>query len=171
MKTYLHRVLGLYETTAAAELAREKLARGGMQPLQLTLLLPGLDGLRREIRADSDDVLVEVLRDGAIGVVVGLTVGALGTIALTIARASLFDSGPILGMLIMLGWGATIGGLVGALVGTRNHKGEVADLIHASLATGHVVLIAHAASEAQTALARVVLGESLRNPHGVVTQT
>ena len=162
MKKYLHRVLGLYETRAAADSARERLIQRGLPAAQLKMLQPGRDGANPETRPDSDDVLYEMLRDAALGALIGVVVGIAGTVALVIARSSLFDSGPVLGTLIMIGWSASIGAFVGAAAGARSRKGDVADLLRISLASGHVVLVAHATTEEQTTAAQLILGESLR---------
>ena len=54
-----------------------------------------------------DDVLKEMLREGAIGTAVGTLAGTAGTIALAAANISLFVANPVLGVLAMLGWGAS----------------------------------------------------------------
>ncbi len=163
MARYLHRVLGLYATRAAAESARDRLAQRGLPLEQIKILEHGRGGARRA-RADSDDVLYEMLREGLIGTLIGTLVGAAGTIALAVAKAGLFASSPVLGTLIMLGWGASIGGFVGAAAGARSSKGDVSDLINISLANGHVVVVAHTVTEEQTAFARKILGASMPGP-------
>ena len=67
----------------------------------------------------------------------------------------------LIGTLTLLGWGASLGGLVGAVAGADTNKGDVSDLVKAALANGHVVLVAHATTEAQTTLARKIIGESI----------
>lgn len=161
MKRYLHRVLGLYATRNAAESVRDQLVQGGLPLEKMTILEHGRTGRSRETVADSDDVLYEMIREGTIGGVIGMLVGFAGTLALVFAKASLFASAPLLGTAIMLGWGASIGVLVGALAGARNGKGEVADMIAMALASGHVVLVAHAVTEKQTARARRIIDESM----------
>lgn len=161
MKKYLHRVLGLYETVGAAELARERLVQRGLPAVQLTVLQPGRDGMSRERRPDSDDVLLEMLRDATYGGIVGVLVGLAGIAALELARDNLFESMLGLSTLIILGWSVSIGAFVGAAVGARSRKGSVADLLKVSLASGHIVLVAHTTTEEQTTVAQTILGESL----------
>jgi hypothetical protein len=163
MKKYLHRVLGLYETHGGAALAREQLLLAGFLPAQLTLLQPGSSGLSRETHVDSDDVRYEILRHAQIGALIGTLIGFAGTVALIMANGHLFDTGPVLGTLIMVGWSASIGGFAGAVIGATGHRGDVADLLSVSLASGHIVLIAHTSSEEQTGAARLILGQSLRH--------
>ena len=167
MKNYLHRLLGLYTTRAAAETVRDQLVECGLPAKKVKILEPGHGGAGMTTQADSDDVLQEMLREGMIGTVIGTLAAAAGTIAMAAAKIGLFASSPLLGALIMLGWGATIGGFVGAAAGARSSKGAAPDLVNLSLASGHVVIVAHTSTEAQTRLARQILGKSMCERGGV----
>lgn len=164
MDNYLHRVLGLYATRAEAEAAYHRIVERGLAPEKLKILEPGRDGADPEARADSDDVLKEMLRDGAIGTAVGTLAGAAGTVALAAANISLFMASPVLGALSMLGWGAGLGAIVGAAAGAKNSKGDVSDLLKDALASGHVILVAHTATEEETTYARQIIGDSMIEP-------
>lgn len=166
MKNYLHRVLGLYATRAAAEAARDLLAQRGLAPEKIKILETERDSLGQAVKADSDDVLKEMLRDGAIGTAVGTLAGAIGTAALAAANISLFIANPVLGTLAMLGWGASTGAIVGAVVGAENSKGDVSDLVKNALENGHVALIAHTATEEETNYARQIIGDSMHESGG-----
>ncbi|MEO8598679.1 MAG: hypothetical protein ABI656_02495 [bacterium] len=163
MEKYLHRVLGLYATRAAAESASDQLVQRGMSLENVTILEPGGNG-GSEASADSDDVLKEMLREGAIGTAVGTLAGAAGTIAMAAANISLFMASPVVGALAMLGWGAGLGGTVGAVTGAKRSKGDVADLVKDALASGHVVLVAHTVNEDETTSARQIVGDSMIEP-------
>jgi hypothetical protein len=167
MDKYLHRILGFYATRTEAETVAGELLHLGLSPDQLRILEPG-QGAGGEGRADSDDVLKEMLVDGSIGTGVGALAGAAGTVALGLASVSLFIASPVLAALVMLGWGASLGGVVGALVGAQGSKGEVSDLVKDALANGHVVLVVHARSEAQTTLAQQTIGQSMPPPEPLV---
>jgi hypothetical protein len=161
MEDYLHRVVGLYPDRASAESARDDLLAQGLAPHQLRLLVPGAAAAGQDAASDSDDVLKDLLRDGAIGTAVGTAVGAGATIALAAANITLFIASPVLGALSMLGWGAGLGGLVGAVVGSERRKGDVPGLIRDALASGQFVLVAHAGTEEQATQARRTIGESM----------
>lgn len=167
MEKYLHRVLGLYATRAAAEAASDRLVECGMPPENVTILEPGSSSSSSgEARPDSDDVLKEMLREGAIGTAVGTLAGAAGTVAMAVANISLFMASPVVGALSMLGWGASLGAILGAVTGAKSSKGDVADLVKDTLASGHVVLVAHASNEAETTYARQIIGDSMIEPDG-----
>lgn len=156
-----HRVVGLYPSREAAESACALVVDGGVPPAQLTLQLPGSVPTGEDALADSDDVLKDLLRDGAIGTAVGTATGAVGSIAMAAANITLFVANPLLGALYLLGWGASIGGLVGAVVGSERSKGDVSNLIRDALAVGQFILIVHTTSEDETALVRRIVGGSM----------
>jgi hypothetical protein len=112
-------------------------------------------------QAKSDGVLQDVLIDGAIGTAVGTGIGALGSVALAVANVSLFIASPLLAPLVMLGWGASLGGLVGAAAGAtagpENKEGWLSDLVGDAIASGQVVLVAETRTEQETAIAREVI--------------
>jgi len=117
--------------------------------------------VRQEARADSDTVRDDVLRDGAIGTAVGTLAGAAGTVAFALVGVSLFVAAPVVGSLAMLGWGASLGGLLGAMAGAQSSKGDVSDLVQDALASGHVVLSVHPGSDAQRQLAEQAIASSM----------
>lgn len=111
--------------------------------------------------SDSDDVLKDLLRDGAIGTAVGTAAGAGVSIALAAAQLTLFIASPVLGALYLIGWGASLGGLVGAVVGAERSQGDVSSLIKDALSSGQVVLVVHARTEAETSIAQDVVSQHL----------
>jgi hypothetical protein len=161
MTNYMHRVVGVYATRGAAERVLSDLVLQGLALEKITILEPGGTVSRPDVAADSDDVLKEMLRDGAIGTALGTVVGAFGTVALSMANISLFIASPVVGALSMLGWGASLGAVVGAVAGAQNHKGAVADMVKDALESGHVVLVAHADDEQQTGIVKQIVEESM----------
>lgn len=161
MKKYLHRVLGLYKTRSAADSGRQRLLDQGLPLSQLVMLQPGFGALSREVCADSDDVLYEVLHVGVLGALVGMVVGAIATSVLMAVGIGLFDSNAMAGAVIMVSNGMAVGGLVGAIAGARNRRGHIADLLKGALAQGQFVLVAHTTTEQQTEQVREILGTSL----------
>jgi len=158
MAAYLHRVVGLYATSNEAERARGLIIASGIAPQRAGLLTVGATGAGVDAGSDSDDVLKDLLRDGAIGTAVGTAAGAGVSIALAAANLTLFIANPVLGALYLVGWGASLGGLVGAVVGSERSQGDVSTLIKDALASGQVVLVVHARTEAETSAAREILG-------------
>lgn len=169
MNSYLHRVVGLYPSLAEANLARDLIIARGMDSAQVRMLTADSTKTSADTRSDSDDVLKDLLRDGAIGTAVGTAAGAGVSIALAAANLTLFIASPVLGALYLIGWGASLGGLMGAVVGAERSTGDVSALIRDALASGQVVLVAHAHSEAETTLAQRVVGQHLDPPAAQMT--
>ena len=98
-----------------------------------------------EPKGESNEVLTNVLVDGAIGTVVGTGIGALAQLAIVAGSVSLFVASPLVAPLVMLGWGASLGAFVGAAAGANagvEHKdGWLSDLVHDAIASGQVVLV------------------------------
>lgn len=161
MDNYLHRVVGLYPSLAEARKARELLVARGMAAAQISVLAGSASTAGADAVSDSDDVLKDLLRDGAIGTAVGTAAGAGVSIALAAAHLTLFVASPVLGVLSLIGWGASLGGLVGAVVGAERSTGDVSTLVKDALANGQAVLVAHARTEAETSLAQEVVSQHL----------
>ena len=157
----LHRVVGVYATRAEAEVTHDLLMKTGVAASQLKILQASPSGAVRADGVDSDEVLNDILRRGAIGTAVGTAAGAAGTVAIALANVSLFVASPVLGTLAMLGWGAGLGGLVGAVAGADQSKGDMAQLIRQALDHGHVVLVADALSSLQTEKVHQIVGTSV----------
>jgi len=161
MEHYLHRVLGIFATRVEAQAARDRLVERGFAAEKVKIFASLRQSDRGALAADSDDVLKEVLRETAIGTAVGTAAGALGAVAIAAANISLFVASPLLAPMTMLGWGASAGAIIGGVAGAQRNKGDVSDLVKNALSNGHVILLAHAANEDQTTIARDVIGESM----------
>jgi len=154
----LHRIVGIYPQREAAEAARDRIVAAGIARDRIKLLEGRAAPLGADADADSDDVLKDLLRDGAIGTAVGTAAGAGASIALAALNLTLFIASPVLGTLTMLGWGAGLGGLVGAVVGSERSAGDVPQLLEDALAAGRVVLVVHARTEDEATQARGIVG-------------
>ena len=64
----------------------------------------------------------------------------------------------VLSALYLLGWGASLGGLVGAVVGAEGGKGDLPTLIKDALEAGHVVMVVHANTDDEADRARHIVG-------------
>ena len=165
-QTYLHRVVGLYPTLAAAQVAMDELLAHHIPSTQMRLIAPESSEASADGAPDSDEVLNELLIDGAIGTAVGSAAGAGATIALAAVNITLFISNPVFGALYLLGWGASLGGLLGAVVGAERHKGDVASLIKDARACSQFVLVVHAMTEAETSKAQRIFGKFMASDEG-----
>jgi len=167
MDKYIHKIAGIYSNRSNAENTRDLLIEHGFQLDQTNILLPAESSEDSKIEPAGDDVLREVVKDGAIGTVVGGGVGALGVAALAAANISLFLASPLLGPLTIIGWGASVGAIAGASVGAGVKEGRFADLVKGALNSGHTVLIVHATTETQTEIAKDMIKSSVSETNAI----
>jgi len=165
MNEYRHHVSGFFANREEAQGALSRLVEQGLPREQLQIFSADAAPPATGVQADSNEVLQDVLVDGAIGTAVGGGVGALGSVALAAANVSLFVASPLLAPLVMLGWGASIGAIIGAATGATTNvdkkEGRLADLIQDAIMSGQFVLVATTRTEQETADAREVIEASV----------
>jgi hypothetical protein len=165
MEEYRHHVSGFFVHREAAERALSSLVEQGLPREQLRIFAADSAAPDAALKEGSNEVLKDVLVDGTIGTAVGTGIGALAQVALVAANVSLFFASPLIAPLVMLGWGASLGGFVGAVVGATaehgNKEGWLADLIGDAISSGQVVLVAEARTVREMAIAREVIQASV----------
>lgn len=164
METYQHHVTGFFVHRDEAQISLSKLVARGIPQAQLKIYENDSAAPAPPPNANSNAVLKDVLVDGAVGTAVGAGVGVLAELALVAANVSLFVASPLLAPLVMLGWGASLGGVIGAVAGAENKEkksGWFADLIGEAILAGQVVLVAETRTEEETAIAREVIQEAV----------
>lgn len=124
------------------------------------------------IEDSSDEVLKEVLVDSAIGTAVGTGVGALGTVALWASGVTLFLASPVVATLMMLGYFATAGGIIGAVAGaegvgepepgTPRKESKFSEMVMDAIKAGNVVLVTRPRDKDEAELAKEIIVDSLR---------
>lgn len=161
MDEYRHHVSGFFAHRPEAEGALARLVERGLPRDQLQLLDADSGPAISDPKGESNEVLTNVLVDGAVGTAVGTGIGALAQLALVAANVSLFVASPLVAPLVMLGWGASLGAFVGAAAGANTdieHKeGWLSDLVRDAIANGQVVLVAQTRTPDETAIAREII--------------
>lgn len=161
MNEYRHHVSGFFAQREEAESAFSRLVERGLPRERLQIFAADSAPSESTPKEGSNEVLKDMVVDGAIGTAVGTGLGALGSVALAVANVSLFIASPLLAPLVMLGWGASLGGLVGAAAGAsagpEKKEGWFSDLVGDAIASGQVVLVAETRTEQETAIAREVI--------------
>ena len=162
MDEYRHNVSGFLAHREEAESVFSRLVERGLPRERLQIFAADSTAPPAPAPlADSNEVLKDMVIDGAIGSAVGTGIGALGSVALAVANVSLFIASPLLAPLVMLGWGASLGGLVGASAGPEKKEGWLSDLVGDAIASGQVVLVAETRTAQETAIAREVIQASV----------
>jgi hypothetical protein len=160
MAEYKHYVSGFFAKREDAQIALSKLSERGIPPDQLRIYDNETAAREPVPEANSNTALKSLIVDGAVGAAVGTGIGALAEVALVVANVSLFLASPLLAPLAMLGWGASLGGVIGAVIGsesTDKKDGKFADLVQDAIMNGQVVLFAQTRNEQETAIAQDVI--------------
>lgn len=169
MSDYCHHVSGFFAHRDDAESAVSRLVDKGLPQGQMQIYSADSTATSLGQEENSDAVLQDMLVDGAIGTAVGTGIGALGTVALAASSVTLFIANPLVAPLMMIGWGASIGGLIGVTAGatgdttpaSEKKDGWLSDLVRDAIASGQVVLVAETLNEQETAIARNVIKDSI----------
>lgn len=165
MNDYRHHLSGFFAHRPEAETALASLVARGLPEERLHLFDANSGPPVAKPKGESNEVLTNVLVDGAIGTVVGTGIGALAEIALVAANVTLFVASPLIAPLVMLGWGGSVGALLGAAAGANKeveHKeGWLSDLVRDAIASGQVVLVVDSRNEHETAIAKEVLATAV----------
>lgn len=165
MNEHRHHVSGFFAHREEAENTLSTLLGQGLPRERMRIYTADSTSSSQAQEAKSDGVLKDVLVDGAIGTAVGTGIGALGSVALAATSVTLFIASPLVAPLIMLGWGASIGGLVGAAAGATagpgNKTGWLSDLVGDAIANDHIVLVVETRTEQETAIAREAVQDAV----------
>lgn len=166
MDAYRHHVSGFFPHRDTADSTLATLLEHGIPAAQLQVFVD--DGQLPPAptpQKHSNEVLKNMLLDGAIGSAVGTGLGGLAAVALVAANVSLFIASPLLAPLMLLSGGAGLGGFMGAVVGASDgagkHHGHLAELIETAIKAGDVVLVVETFSAMQTAIAREVIAAAV----------
>lgn len=161
MEPYLHHVSGFFAQRGDADSAMSQLIEQGLPREQIQIFKKNLDEPAAATEAESNGVLKDLLVDGAIGTAVGTGLGALAEVSLLLANVSLFIASPLIAPLTLLGWGASVGGLFGAVVGATagsgNQKSWFSDLVRDAISSGQVVVLVETKTKQETMIAREII--------------
>ncbi len=162
-----NKVSAIFLNHQEAQLAQQTLIARGILASDITLLNePTSAESASELFGEthrSDEVLKDVLVDGAIGTAVGTGVGVIGALMIVSGGITLFIASPVVAPLAMLGWFASVGGVIGTMVGANNKtKGKFSELVMDAVEAGNAVLIVQTHNEADTQLAKDIINLSLK---------
>jgi hypothetical protein len=164
MTDYRHHVSGFFVKRDEANIAYRKLVDRGLLPEQLGIYDNQTAAREPATDANSNATLKNLIVDGAVGAAIGTGLGVLAEVGLVAANVTLFIASPLLAPLAMLGWGASLGGVVGAVIGSESSNktdSKFADMVQDAIMHGQVVLVASTFSEKDTAIAQEVIKESV----------
>lgn len=149
MEKYNHKVAAVFSNEADALKARDEMLAAGYTTDQINVVTPAGTDADSKIEPEGDDVAKSVVKDAAIGTVVGGAAGAVGTTILVAASIPLMVS-PIIATAFMVGWGAGVGAFVGAGAGVGMDEDQFSGFVKDVAKNKHWVLVIQTADDKET---------------------
>jgi len=157
MSTQRHYVSGFFINRNFAEKVSGQLIEQGI-PAERIHIYDKSSAMPDRVAKDSDDkVLKDILIDGGVGAAVGTGIGALIEVGLIAANVTLFVASPLIAPLVLLGWGASLGGLIGASAGAAEKVKPLSELVHDAITNDQFVLIVETWNSDEQALAAKII--------------
>lgn len=161
MNHYIHYVSGFFEHHQAADDVFTKLIAQGLPRERVQIYTHHSPALVHDPTEGNNEVLKDILVDGTIGAGVGTGIGALVEVALITANVTLFVASPLIAPLVLLGWGASIGGLVGASIGAAENKKPLSALVEDAIKNGQIVLVVETRTAAEKTISQELIKDSI----------
>lgn len=158
---YPHKVAAVYPDAVAAELAMMALREAGLGDVKIVRLKPGTQQADHAIEPETEATRDTMVKDTLVGSAAGTVAGAAVAGTTALVSTSLFVSAPVVGPLIVLGYGALIGGIAGAIRSLKVREDILAGVVKDALKAGYHVVIVHAAREEDSHLAQEVIDQTL----------
>lgn len=144
---YPHKVAAIYPDAAAAKAAVVALDADEADDIKVMQLAPDASDIDSTIEPETQATRDTVAKDTVAGVATGTAAGAVTAGVAAALTPALFVSAPLVGPLVVLGYGAMIGGTAGAIRGLKLRENMLSGLVKDTLKAGYHVVIVHAASE------------------------
>lgn len=161
MNHYIHYVSGFFEHQREADDVFAKLISQGLPHERVQNYRHHAPALAHEPSEGSNEVLKDILVDGSIGAGVGTGIGALMEVALITTNVTLFVASPLIAPLVLLGWGASVGGVVGASIGAAENKKPLSALVEDAIENGQIVLMVETRTAAEKTIAQELIKDSI----------
>lgn len=161
MNHYIHYVSGFFVHNQEADDVFTKLIAQGLPPERVQIYTHHSPALAHKPTEDNNEVLKDILVDGTIGAGVGTGIGALIEVALIATNVTLFVASPLIAPLVLLGWGASVGGVVGASIGAAENKKPFSALIEDAIKNGQIALVVETRTAAEKTIAQELIKDSI----------
>lgn len=162
-----HYISGFFAKKEDAENAQLAMVAKGFPIEQLSIFTTHDATSESKLQIKSNDALKDILVDGAVGACIGILIGVLVEIVFVATDLRLFIASPVLAPLTLLGWGASLGALVGTTIGfkvaTNDKGGKFSEMIRDAISNGQVVLVAKTISQVEKRLAQNMMQDAVSN--------
>jgi hypothetical protein len=157
VENYDYKVGGVYADKLSAENSYLRLREAGFNTDQVYLLAPDDALTSAKLEPEGNEIPKEVVKDTLIGAGAGGVAGAVGSAALGVAGATLFVANPVIATLMITGYAATIGGIVGAAKALNVEKSAFDSAMQDILREKHWAVVVHCYDNDEEDRARQVL--------------
>lgn len=159
MERYTYKLAGIYANRMAAEQALQHVLAAGLDREQVRCAWPNDQYIERKIEPETIATRNHMVRNTIAGTVVGAIAGVLATAAIAVLAPQLFENAPIWGPLMVTGYGAVVGLIVGAFSGLRMREGRLAAAIVDEVNRGGYAVIVQARDSREAHRAERLLEE------------
>lgn len=158
MSKYCHQISGFFHFKSQAEIAYSSLIAQGINKNQLSLHRAdfALDN-NSASNESSINAFASILLSVAFGVAIGSIVGMLVELSLIASNINLFVASPFIGPVVLIGWGASIGGFIGAVVGAMKKNQLLTQMAEEAILHGQFALVVETHDRQQTSTAKTVM--------------
>lgn len=159
MERYTYKLAGIYSNRAEAEQALQHVIAAGFAHEQVRCAWPDDQYVDRKVEPETKASRNHLVRNTVIGLLIGAVVGLLATVAIVLLQPGMFAAAPIWGPLIVTGYAATVGLVVGAFTGLRMREGQLASAIVDEINRGGYAVIVQARDSREAQRAEQLLQE------------
>lgn len=160
-ESYPNKIAAVYPDKAAAEAALNALNLARLSGIRITLLAPRAGEVDLAIEPEVEETRNTVVENTLTGGAAGTATGAAVAGATAMLAPALFVSTPVVGPLIVLGYGALIGSTAGAIRGLRVRETLLAGLVKDALKAGYHVVLVHAENPDAQRRTQTVIDETM----------
>lgn len=160
MEQYAEKVSAIYHDKNLAQQALEKLRQNGFSEDQLRIIGPHDPLTGTKLEPEGEGMARHIIKDTLIGGGIGGALGAAGSAAMGAAQIALFVTNPIMGSLVITGYAAAVGSIVGAVKGVKIKETAYLGVVEDALKKGHWVVAVHAHDK-----------EEEKKAHGIIAET
>lgn len=158
---YSHKIAAIYPDASSIMSAKAALEKADLGDVKIRELdastLDPEPGIEPEQKGTRNRFIHDILAGGA----VGTAAGAAGAGAAAVLLPSLFVSAPVVTPLIVIGYGATLGGGAGAIKSMKVKEDMLAGMVEDAIGEGFHVLVVHVPDKETRGRAEAVIDDTL----------
>lgn len=156
-----HKVAAIYLDAESAEMAIAALHEAGFDASAVLHLDSNSTDVQQAIEPEQTATRNHFIQDILVGSGIGTAIGAVGAGALAVVLPTLFVSAPVVGPLMVAGYGTTLGATAGAIKAFKVREGLLAGMVRDAIKQGFHVVLVHSADDETNARAEAIINSTL----------